>query len=64
MLDRRYYELALSIVFDNKYICQWYLEQGRFIFGMQIGLRKKKISFLQEIADEKYKEIMGKEIES
>ena len=62
--DRRYYELALNIVFDNKYICQWYLEQGRFIFGMQIGLRKKKISFLQEIADEKYKEIMGKEIES
>ena len=51
------------IVFDNKHICQWYLEQGRFIFGMQIGLRKKKISFLQEIADEKYKEIMGKEIE-
>ena len=58
-------EFNLSdIVFDNKLICQWYLEKGRIILGMQIGLRKKKISFLQEIADKKYKEIMGKEIES
>ncbi len=61
--DRKYYEVAINIVFDNKLICQWYLEKGREIFGMQILIRKKETSFLQEIADEKYKEIMGKEIQ-
>ena len=60
--DKRYYELALGIVFDNKHICKWYLETGREIFGKQIGVRVREISFLQEIADEQYKNIMGKEI--
>ena len=62
--DKRYYELALNIVFDNKHICKWYLETGREIFGKQIGVRVRETSFLQEIADEQYKNIMGKEIES
>ena len=60
--DKRYYELALGIVFDNKHICKWYLETGREIFGKQIGVRVRETSFLQEIADEQYKNIMGKEI--
>ena len=62
--DRRYYELALNIVFDNKRICIWYVETGREALGVQIGIKKREISFLQSIADEKYKNIMGKDINS